>query len=99
MLHEFPTPTDVDAKRAQHALVLTEIRLAILFIFDINIERFAFEEYLEVGIVLQYWVCGSLIEHPLQRRPSRLYKIRIESADGLLLRRRGNNNTGVIAVQ
>lgn len=52
MLYKLPTSADVDSERAQHPLVLAYIRLAVLLVFDVKVERFALQEYLEIGIML-----------------------------------------------
>jgi len=49
--------------------------------------------------MLQNGVGGNLVEHALQRRASRLNKVGLEAADGLLLWRRWNDDAGVVAVQ
>jgi hypothetical protein len=49
--------------------------------------------------VLQGRVPSSLVQHPLQRRPTTLDKVAVEAADGLLLRRRRDDEPGIVSMQ
>lgn len=98
MFHKLVTATNRNTKGTKHALALTKIRLPVLLILDINIESLAFEEDLQITIVLENWVTSNLIQHPLQSSPSGLDKISIESTHGLLLWGRRNNYAGVVIV-
>lgn len=99
MLYKFPTSTNIDPERAQHALVLTQVWFTILLILYVNVECFALQEYLEVGIMLKHGVRSGLVKHALKRRSSRLDKVRIESANCLLLWGRWYNDTRIITVE
>lgn len=99
MLHEFASSADVDTEGAQHALALAEIWLSVLFVLDVHIKSFTFEEDLQVGIVLENRVTGDLVQHPLQCSSSRLDKVRIKSPNSLFLWRWCHDNSWVVVVQ
>ena len=95
MLDKFTTSTDINAKGAEHALVLTEVRLSVLLVLDIEVESLAFQEDFEVPVLLENGMRRDLVQHALQRCSSRLDEIGIETTNGLLLRGRRHNHTGV----
>lgn len=99
MFNEFPPSSNRYSERAQHALVLAKVRLAVLLVLDIYAKRIAFQKQFQIRIMLKNRMCCDLIEHAFQRRSPRLNKVRIKPPNGLLLRRWGNNNTGVIVMQ
>lgn len=66
---------------------------------DVDIERFALEEELEVTIMLKYGMCGCLVQHALKSSPSRLDKVGIKAANGLFLWGRGDYDARIIIVQ
>lgn len=88
-----------DAKRAEHALALTQVGLPILLVLDIHIESFTLKEDLQVGVVLENRVASNLVQHSFQGSSPGLDEIGIESTHGLLLRWGGDNHTGVAVVQ
>ena len=90
---------DVDANGAQHALVgLVEQRIPVLFVLDVDVEGFALEEDLEVGVVVEDGVGGDLVQHALEGLSPRLDELGVEAADGLLLGGRGDDDAGVVGV-
>lgn len=85
--------------RPKHALALAKAGVLALLVLDIDIEGVALEEQLEITVVLQNWMRRRLVEHALQCRTSRFDEIGIESTYRLLLRRRGDDDSGIVAVQ
>jgi hypothetical protein len=68
-------------------------------VLDIDIERLALQKQLQIPVQLQCGVRRDLVEHLLERGPSRLDKIALKPAHGLLLGRRRHHHAGVVAVQ
>lgn len=97
MLNELPTTTK--PKRAEHPLTLSQIRLLVLLMLNVQIERLALQENLQIAIILQNRMRSRLIKHTLQCSSSGLDEIGIESANGLLLWWRRYHDAGIIAVE
>lgn len=98
MLDELSTTTDVNAKGTEHALVLAKIGFPVFLVFHVHVKGLALEENLKIAIMLENRVCRDFVQHPLKSSPPRLDEVRIETAHRLLLRRRGDNNTGVVVM-
>jgi hypothetical protein len=98
MLNELATSANGNTQGTKHALTLTQIRLAILFILHINSKCLALQEYLEVCIMLKNGMRRNLVDHALQGSPSGFYKVGIKTANGLFLWWWGNDDTGVVVV-
>jgi hypothetical protein len=68
-------------------------------VLDVHIESFAFQKKLQIGIVLERRVYRGLVKHLLKSSSSALNKIAVEATDSLLLRRRWNHNSRVVAME
>lgn len=100
VLYELSATSTTNSDYAEHTtLALAKIWSLSLLVLDVDIERFALEEKLEVAIMLKDWMCGSLIQHTLQSSTSRFDEVGVEATHGLLLWRWRDNNTGVVAMQ
>jgi len=82
----------------KHAFAFTEPWILALLVLDVDIESITLQEKFQVAIVLQSRMCGSFVQHSLQRSASRLHKISIKTSDSLLLWRRRNDDAGVVVV-
>lgn len=92
------------AANRQHAtkhatLCFGQTNVFALLVLDVDVERVAFQEQLQVGIVLQDGVGRGLVQHALQGSSSRLDKVLVEAADGLLLWGWRHHNSRVVVVQ
>jgi len=85
--------------RAEHAFAFAYAGVFALLVLNVHVEGFAFEEQLQVTVVLQHWMRSRLVEHTLQSGASRLNKIGFEAPNGLFLRRWRDNDSGVVVVQ
>lgn len=47
----------------EHALALAQTGVLALFVLDVDIERLAFKEKLQITVVLQDRMCSRLVEH------------------------------------
>lgn len=98
MLNELATSTNGNTQRTKHALALTQVRLTILFILHVQSKGLALQEYLEICIMLENRMRCNLINHTLQCSSSGFYKVGIETANGLFLWWRGDDDSGVVVV-
>lgn len=99
MLDELSSGAHGETKGTQHAFVFLQQGIFPLLVLDVDIERLTLKEQLQIAIVLQNRMRGALVEHALQCLPSRLDKVRIETAHGLLLRRWRDDDARTVVME
>ena len=67
--------------------------------FDVHVECLAFQECLQIAIVLEDGVCGDLVDHALQSHASALDEVGVEAADCLLFGWRWDYDAWVVIVE
>ena len=66
---------------------------------NVDVESIALEESLKIGIMLEDWVVCRLADLSFEGHATRFDKVCVETANGLLLWRRGNDYSRVVGVQ
>ena len=93
-------PAQADgAENAAFALAREEGIFAAVLVLDVDVEGLAFQERLQVAIMLQHGVGGGLVDHALERHAPALDEIGVEAVERLFLGRRRDRDARMVVVQ